>query len=192
MEHIVHRGCINIDALKSFSKIQINVGYNDNKELVIYHNDRHHSRVSLNQNELLLHLCKIELPMHLMINIKAFGITEAKQLARDIVKCISQYHNHAYELCSTNEYCIQELIDMKQCSINYTIPFQYKIGLICLNVSIGTYGHLQALDFILFDYDILDQEIIDRFKMRRHLKLYSWVNQDDKDIYQIDGIVYNA
>ena len=132
-----------------------------------------------------------------MIDIKAFGIETAQQLARDLVMILNKYSHHVYELCSFNEYCVQELIDLRMCSQSYVIPLTYKVGVITSGLSIGIYGHMNLLDFISFNYDTIHEEILD--KIRKHNKIiYAWVCNDESiksdmiNRYKIDGIIYDV
>lgn len=195
MIHIAHRGCIErentvqgiIDAFKQFPCVEIDVRYNTKRQLVLCH-DREKRNL---ENELLEDLLKHDEPMKLMIDIKAFGIESAIQLGNDVVQMIVRYPNHTYQLCSFNEYCVQEMIRIREQS-DLSI---FHVGVISSGVSIGIFNDL-SIDFVSFNYDIVHEEILDRLR-RQNIKVYAWVCNDvmvQKDMeskYMIDGIIYD-
>lgn len=201
MLHIAHRGCIDrentikgiVKAFETFQMVEIDIRYNTDRKLVLCHdrekrNDTH---------EYLEELCKLKKPMRLMIDIKAFGIETAQQLARDLVMIINKYGQHTYELCSFNEYCVQELIDLRMCSMNFVNPYTYKVGVITSGLSIGIFGHMYLLDFISFNYDTIHEEIIEKIR-NNNKTIYAWVcnhdsvKNDMENRYKIDGIIYDV
>lgn len=195
MIHIAHRGCIErentvqgiIDAFKQFPCVEIDVRYNTKRQLVLCH-DREKRNL---ENELLEDLLKHDESMKLMIDIKAFGIESAIQLGNDVVQLIVQYPNHTYQLCSFNEYCVQEMIRIREQS-ELSI---FDVGIISSGVCIGIFNDL-SIDFVSFNYDIVHEEILDRLR-RQNIKVYAWVCNDvmvQKDMeskYMIDGIIYD-
>lgn len=195
MIHIAHRGCIDrentiqgiIDAFQHFPCVEIDVRYNTKRQLVLCH-DREKRNF---ENELLEDLLKHDEPMNLMIDIKAFGIESAIQLGKDVVQMILKYPNHTYELCSFNEYCVQEMIRIREQSDSSI----FHVGVISSGVSIGMFNDL-SIDFVSFNYDIVHEEILDRLK-RKNINVYAWVCNDEmvkKDMeykYMIDGIIYD-
>jgi hypothetical protein len=200
MLHIAHRGCIDrentiqgiLDAFLSFPIVEIDVRYNSERKIVLCHDREKRNE----KHEYLIDLCKLKKPMHLLVDIKAFGIETAQQLARDLVECIKGYPQHTYELCSFNEYCVQELIYLRLCSQNYVMPYIYKVGVITSGLSIGIFGHIHTLDFVSFNYDTLHEEILDKIRNRKQ-KIYAWVCNDhvikhDMEYrYKVDGIIYD-
>lgn len=201
MLHIAHRGCIDyentihgiVKAFETFQMVEIDIRYNSERKMVLCH-DREKRN---DNNEYLEDLCKLKKPMKLMIDIKAFGIETAKQLARDLVVILSKYVQHTYELCSFNEYCVQELIDLRMCSQSYVIPLTYKVGVITSGLSIGIFGHMHLLDFISFNYDTIHEEILNKIRKNNKI-IYAWVCNDESvksDMiyrYKIDGIIYDV
>ena len=201
MLHVAHRGCIDcentingiVKAFEKFSMVEIDIRYNTERKIVLCHDreKRNHN------NEYLEELCKLKKPMRLMIDIKAFGIKTAQQLARDLVLILNKYPQHTYELCSFNEYCVQELIDIRLCSTSCVRPYKYKVGIITSGLSIGIFGHMHLLDFISFNYDIIHEEILEKIKKDKKT-IYAWVCNDDtvkEDMekrYKIDGIIYDV
>ena len=195
MIHIAHRGCIErentvqgiIDAFKQFPCVEIDVRYNTKRQLVLCH-DREKRNL---ENELLEDLLKHDEPMKLMIDIKAFGIESATQLGNDVVQMIVRYPKHTYELCSFNEYCVLEMIRIREQS-EWSI---FHVGVISSGVSIGIFNDL-SIDFVSFNYDIIHEEIINRLR-KQNIKVYAWVCNDvmvQKDMeykYMIDGIIYD-
>lgn len=201
MLHVAHRGCIDcentingiVKAFEKFLMVEIDIRYNTERKIVLCHD-----REKRNQNnEYLEELCKLKKPMRLMIDIKAFGIKTAQQLARDLVFILNKYPQHTYELCSFNEYCVQELIDIRLCSTNCVRPYKYTVGIITSGLSIGIFGHMHLLDFISFNYDIIHEEILEKIKKNKKT-IYAWVCNDDtvkEDMekrYKIDGIIYDV
>ena len=172
--------------------VEIDVRYNSERKIVLCHD-----REKRNNNECLEDLCKLKKPMKLMIDIKAFGIETAQTLARDLVVILSKYIQHTYELCSFNEYCVQELIDLRMCSQSYMIPLTYKVGVITSGLSIGIFGHMHLLDFISFNYDTIHEEILDKIRKNNKI-IYALVCNDEvikSDMinrYKIDGIIYDV
>ena len=201
MRHIAHRGYIDqentIDSIVTssnyFDAVEIDVRYNSNRDIVLCH-DREKRNES---NERFVDLCKQKAPMHLLVDIKAFGIDTAKQLAKDIVFCIQPYTHHTFELCSFNEYCVQELLDLRTCSRNYVLPFTYNVGVITSGLPVGIFGHLYTIDFISFNYDTVHEEIFEKLKDRNY-KVYAWVcndpvvRHDMEHRYGVDAIIYDV
>ena len=203
IKHIAHRGCIDIEntiagiteSAETFDMVEIDVRYNTDRVVVLCHD-----REKRNQpNELLEDLCKIKNPMHLMVDIKAFGIETAQKLARDVVWCISKHPQHKYELCSFNEYCVQQLLELRITSKNYLCPYNYKVGVIASGIPVGMFGHMSNIDFISLNYDIVHEEILKKCREPRNGKkaIYAWVCNDESvkhdmiNRYMVDGIIYD-
>ena len=184
MLYIAHRGCIDkentiegiSEAFQMVSCVEIDVRYNSERKIVLCH-DREKRN---DENEYFEDLLKLKSSMHLFIDIKAFGVETAKQLARDIVLIIKRYAIHKYEICSFNEYCVQELLDLRICSKGYVTPFDYTVGVITSGVSVGIYNHMHLLDFISFNYDTIHEEL---FKNIAEKKIYAWANIHQYNVY---------
>ena len=196
MLHIAHRGCIDkentIDGIlasfEKFTTVEIDVRYNSSREIVLCHDREKRNE----KNERFIDLCKIETTMHLLVDIKAFGIATAEQLARDIVSAVQPYPQHTYEFCSFNEYCVQELIKLSR---NLTPRNKYRVGVISSGLSVGLFERLEGLDFVSFNYDTIHEEILD--KLCGKYTIYAWVCNDDsvkyemEHRYKLDGIIYD-
>jgi glycerophosphoryl diester phosphodiesterase len=206
MIHVAHRGCIRrentiegiIDAFSKFKIVEIDVRYNTKREIVLCHDREKRNHTEGKTNDLLDDLCKLKTPMTLMIDIKAFGVDTAKLLAKDIVSIVYKYPQHSYKLCSFNEYCVQQLIDMKLCSKNNLSPYTYSIGVISSGIPIGLFGHLFMIDFISLSYDIIHEEVLDVLrKKHKNVQIFAWTVNDEnfkhdmEFIYKLDGIIYD-
>ena len=201
MLHIAHRGCIDNEntiigiqkAFDVFSCVEVDVRYNTKRDVILCHDREKRNEES---NELFSKLCALPTPMHLFVDIKAFGIETARKIATDIVKIVTNYPQHRYELCSFNENCVQQLIELRICSRGYVFPYEYTVGVITSGIPVGMFGHLHDIDFISFNYDIVHEEIIDKIK-HRNIKLYAWVCNDNTikrlmdESYHLDGIIYD-
>lgn len=191
---IAHRGIKNrentILGIKKASKrmhmVEFDVRYNTNRQIILCH-DREDRNIS--HNETLEELCKIENPMNLMVDIKAFGIEQATQIADDVYTIINKYPQHEYYMCSFNEFCVKRLLKNNDKGI-------YKIGVISSGVPIDMFDHLIELDFISLDYNIICEEIVELFH-KRGKSVYAWtVNALDMRDYVVnmcgvDGIIYD-
>jgi glycerophosphoryl diester phosphodiesterase len=208
MIHVAHRGNIDQentiagikDALNCFEVVEIDVRYNTNRDIVLCHDrEKRNTNDSGKKLDLLEDLCNMKEPMSLMIDIKAFGTENAKQLAKDVVYCICRYTQHTYRLCSFNEYCVQQLIDMKLCSKSYLSPYTYSIGVISSGIPLGLFGHMFMLDFISLSYDVIHEEVIDllRKKHGKKVQIFAWTVNDPnlkdemENRYKIDGLIYD-
>ena len=97
--NIAHRGIKNLEntiygiqkANKTMQMVEFDIRYNTNRHIILCH-DREDRNIS--ENETLEQLCKIEDPMNLMIDIKAFGIEPATQIADDVFTIIGKYPQH--------------------------------------------------------------------------------------------------
>lgn len=183
------------EAAETFDMVEIDVRYNSERTVVICHDREKRNET----NESLEALCKIKTPMRLMLDIKAFGIETAQKLARDVVYCVSKHPQHEYELCSFNEYCVQQLIELRITSKRYMIPYAYKVGVITSGIPVGMFGHMPDIDFISLNYDIVHEEILEKCRSPRNGKkiIYAWVCNDDRvkadmiERYKVDGIIYD-
>ena len=191
---IAHRGIKNrentISGIKKANKnmrmVEFDVRYNTTRQIILCH-DREDRNVL--DNETLEDLCKIKDPMNLMVDIKAFGIEPATQIANDVYTIIQKYPQHEYYLCSFNEFCVKRLLEINSKKI-------YKIGVISSGVPISMFDHLIDVDFISLDYNIICEEIVELFH-KKGKKVFSWtVNALDMQDYAVnicgvDGIIYD-
>ena len=191
---IAHRGIKNrentISGIRKASKtahmVEFDVRYNTSREIILCH-DREDRNIS--DNETLEELCRIEDPMSLMVDIKAFGIGPAKHIADDVYTIINKYPQHEYYLCSFNEFCVKRLLDLREDNNS-----KYKIGVISSGVPISMFDHLTNVDFISLDYNIICEEIVELFH-KKGKSVFAWtVNALDMQDYvnnicNVDGII---
>ena len=191
---IAHRGIKNREntisgiqkANKTMHMVEFDIRYNTNRQIILCH-DREDRNVS--DNETLEDLCKIKDPMNLMVDIKAFGIEPATQIADDVYTIIDKYPQHEYHLCSFNEFCVKRLLENNDKEI-------YKIGVISSGVPISMFDHLININFISLDYNIICEEIVELFH-NKGKKVFAWtVNALDMQDYvvnicDVDGIIYD-
>jgi glycerophosphoryl diester phosphodiesterase len=193
--NIAHRGIKNLEntiygiqkANKTMQMVEFDIRYNTNRHIILCH-DREDRNIS--ENETLEQLCKIEDPMNLMIDIKAFGIEPATQIADDVFTIIGKYPQHKYYLCSFNEFCVKRLLDLREDGK------KYKIGVISSGVPICMFDHLINIDFISLDYNIICEEIVELFH-HKGKRVFAWtVNALEMQDYVVnicgvDGIIYD-
>lgn len=193
---IAHRGIKNREntisgiskANKTMYMVEFDVRYNTNRQIILCH-DREDRNIS--DNETLEELCKIDDPMNLMVDIKAFGIEPATQIADDVYAIIHKYPQHEYYLCSFNEFCVKRLLDLREESKRI-----YKIGVISSGVPISMFDHLINVDFISLDYNIICEEIVELFHKKGKI-VFAWtVNALYMQDYvvntcNVDGIIYD-
>lgn len=122
----------------------------------------------------------------MIIDIKACGITEAREIASDVHNCVKKVATNDWKLCSFNEYCVLELTELAK-------DAKYKVGVIATGLSIGMYQHLD-IDFVSLDYNVLTKDIVQTFH-ENGIKVYSWT-VNDKEIqhaleyeYKVDYII---
>lgn len=209
MVNFAHRGIINYEntvkgVLEVFARmdssmgVEIDIRYNTALEIVLCHsreNMDHSKNATLYQ---LLHSLNDQHyhDKHLMIDIKAFGVQCAKQLARSTWEIIqsfpSLYKNMHIYLCSFNEYCVYELLVLLQNQTTNNI----QVGVITTGIPIGMFTHLEGITFVSMEYGILCEEIIKEMK-QKHLEVYSWVvndcsMQDLMKSYKVNGIIQDV
>lgn len=191
---IAHRGIKNrentISGIQKANKIkhmvELDVRYNTNHQIILCH-DRDNGNISY--KETLEELCKIEDPMNLMLDIKAFGIESATQIADDVYIIINKYSQHKYYLCSLNEFCVRRLLENN-------VKELYNIGVISSGVPISMFDHLNQINFISLDYNTICEEVVELFH-KKGKKVFAWtVNELDIQDYVVnkcgvDGIIYD-
>lgn len=122
-------------------------------------------------------------PKRLMLDIKARGTESAESLARAVVSIVEPYTDSlCMYLCSFNEFCVAELVRWKR-----TQAFQ--VGVITSGVPLHWYKHWM-LDFVSIDYEMLCEEIVERFKQNVAL-VFTWVVREP-DCANVDGVIYNV
>ena len=208
MVNFAHRGIIEYEntikgVIEVFDNehnigVEIDVRFNTAREVILCHDrENRNERENASLFELLKSLNNDKYyDKHLMIDIKAFGIQSAKELACSTCNIIKQfptlYEKMNFYLCSFNEYCVSELLflcdDMNMPNI--------QIGVITTGVPLGMYNHMDDINFVSVEYGILCEEIMDAFKTK-HLNVYAWV-VNDKSMkklmhqYNVDGLIYDV
>jgi glycerophosphoryl diester phosphodiesterase len=196
MIHFAHRGCICepntikgiINISNEVEAIEIDVRFNTKREVVICHD-----RVRRNDSpDLFEDLLKKEIPLTLLVDIKAFGIHTAATLGETVVSLVSKYPRHRYMLCSFNEYCVLELSNLKN-----RLCLNYLVGVIAAGLPIGIFSHLD-FDFVSFKFDVIHEELVMAFRSKYGRKqIFCWTCNEDStkfemdDRYHIDGIIYD-
>lgn len=209
LHHIAHRGNIQnenkiegvLDVLQRFPKIdivEIDVRYSTNRDIVLCH-DREHRNSKTNDSLIEFikstgNVCGME-NVNIMVDIKAFGMTEAKKIARDVTDVLmnNAHTNQTFYLCSFNEYCVTELLSIRE--ENNILTNKWKIGVISSGIPLGFFEHLDGIEFVSLDYSIICEDIMERLK-RMKLEVYVWVVNDTlmqkmMNSYGVDGIMYD-
>tara|TARA_B100001996_G_scaffold327829_1_gene274838 strand:- start:2394 stop:2996 length:603 start_codon:yes stop_codon:yes gene_type:complete len=176
MRKIAHRGIKEYEnkmerfeeALEKSDGIEIDVRYNTKRELVLCH-DRERRNEEDNDKLEKIRSCRFEKGKKVIIDIKAFGITEAKEIARDVHECLKEVATKDWKLCSFNEYCVFELTELAKRA-------KYRVGVIATGLSIGMYTHLD-IDFVSLDYNVITKEVVEMFHANG-IKVYSWTVND--------------
>ena len=193
---IAHRGIRNrentINGIQKASMIaemvEIDVRFNTNLDIILCHDRADRNSEVL---ETLEQLCQLEEPMHLMIDIKAFGITPAILIAEHVYSIIIKYPIHLYELCSFNEFCVKELLRLRESD-----TFLFNVGIITSGISLEMFDNLKDIDFVSMDYNIICEDIVDLFH-KRNKRVYAWtVNDLEMQEYVltkclVDGIIFD-
>lgn len=173
------------DAFKIFDVVGIDVMF-DGRDHIVICND--HIQCNDSTNHRLQSLLSLSKSMYLMINIKGFGIRSAKDLATKMCKYISLYNQHKYLLCSFNEYCVQELIELRQL---YDLSFD--LGVMSSGIPIGLFDHLPEIDFVALDHNIVDEDVVEKIRYTQK-KVYIRCNEKERNFvmihkYRVDGII---
>ena len=192
MKFVAHRGILSTNTLndivcafEKFSIVEIDVCFNKENEIILCQKN--------NNKELLESLLSLTTSMSFIITIKAVGIHQSKTLAKALFQMVQTYNQHVYKLCSCNEYCVVELIELKQ-QLDQRSPIQ--IGAISHGVPLGVFQHLPEIEFAILHYYILDEEILDKLKYGKK-DVYIWIHHDKERIklvkrnLLVDGLIYD-
>ena len=192
--HIAHRGCIDkentidgiLEALQTFSAVEIDVMHNTHGKLILCNTPCK----QIEAKDTFKRLCSQSKPMHLFVDIKAVGVAAAKTIARDVLSIVEKYPQHIYELCSLNEYCVAELIDLRM------VMDHFRIGVISYGVPMGLFSHLPEIDFVMLHSDTVHEEVVEVLKYNK-IKIYAWacdtyeIRSRMRKIHDIDGFIYD-
>ena len=192
MKDVSHRGisCTNtvsniVNAFEHFSIVEIDVCFNKQNEIILCQ--------KTDTQELLKSLLSLTTSMSFIVTIKAAGIKQSIMLAKALFCMVQMYNQHIYKLCSCNEYCVVELIELKQLLENTS---QIQIGAISHGVPLGVFQHLPEIEFAILHYYILDEEILDKLKYGKK-DVYIWIHHDKERIklvkrnLLVDGLIYD-
>ena len=169
---IAHRGLWNhqnrVEGIVRVSSlveaVEVDVRVNSKGVIVLCHDK---DKVD-DDNDTLEELCKVSEKLRIILELK-------ENIAQKVLKAISG-SNHAWELCSYDYRCVDELCRTSG----------YKVGLITTGAP-----HPKALgniDFISQDYEFFDSEILKMYK-ERNLDVY--IFGTNKNICGVDGIIKN-
>ena len=196
MLQVAHRGLISqentvrsvVEATKIADIVEVDVRYTTNRNVVLCHDRERRNDI---QNETLLHLISVLLPgQKLMIDIKAFGMTESKKLAVSVADIVSTRTDVSFYMCSFNEYCVDELLNQR----DERGMGNWTIGVIASGIPLGMFEHLN-IDFVSLDYNIVCEDVVERLHNRKII-LFAWVVNDASmrrmmTMYNVDGIIYD-
>lgn len=205
MKEYAHRGEIqNENKITSLIKvlktntlgIELDVRFNTNRDIVLCH-DRENRNDKDNEtlDEFFESLPSEITHKDIIIDIKAFGIVEAKNIAKQVSNiCFKYSHNTKHYnlyLCSFNEYCVSELCFRREDFDNVN----WKIGVIASGIPLGLFNHLEEIDFVSLDYNIICEEIVEGIQKTGKL-IYAWVVNDVSmrkmmEFYNVDGLIYD-
>ena len=174
--------------------VEVDVRYNTERDVVMCHDRENRNMPNSTFMELLSVLEKGQyFDRDLMIDVKAFGIYEAQNLAKKVCMSLAKHPNllkvmNIY-LCSFNEYCVSE---MCFCRDDLGLS-NVSIGVITSGIPLGMFKHLNDIQFVSIEYSTLCEEIMENFK-NTNTKVYAWVVNDMSMNrlmceYGVDGII---
>lgn len=189
MKLLAHRGIIDyentiqgvLDVFNTYPNmgVEIDIRFNTNRKVVLCHDREHRNNTSNEYLEQLIEtlVAKKYVDRHLMLDIKAFGVSEAKKLAKVVMDVLAKYTSfleqmHVY-VCSFNEYCVSEMCFLRE---DMSMPW-LQIGVITSGIPCGLFSHIDEINFVSIDYNALCEDIVDRFKSVG-LEIYAWVVND--------------
>ena len=193
---IAHRGMRNREntisgickASKLMNIVEFDVRFNTNLDIILCHDREDRNSEEL---ETLEDLCKLSNKMHMMIDIKAFGISPAISIAKKVYDIVSNHPHHLYELCSFNEFCVKELLRLREMEL-----FKCNVGIITSGIPLEMFDNLKEIDFVSMDYNIICEDIVELFH-KRNKKVYAWTtNAVEMQDYvmntcNVDGIIFD-
>ena len=131
-------------------------------------------------NDSFKELCKVPESMHIILDIKCYGGTEAIALADIISETIKDSH-HIWELCSFDQRCVERLL---------TLDHGFPVGLISSGMTPYILDY-PPLDFVSLEHDCVDEDDIKVLK-GMGLRVYLW-NAEKWRTYPglVDGLIKN-
>ena len=184
MRYIKHR-CNSLQNIKATveSWIEFDVCLSTTKQLVICHDQEH--RNDPENNVLTDVVDNISLhPKTFFVDVKACGITEAEHLAREVMKDIQCSKNgtiHTWYVSSFNEYCVSEMI-----SIRNEMEIPAKIGVISAGLPLGVFKHLD-IDFVVMEYSFLTQDVVDNIRELK-LEIYAYTVNSEYGVRNMENL----
>ena len=179
-----------VSEIESNDVIEVYVNFNTSQEIIICHQQSNTNGDSTLLLETLLSIT--ERNLNIMIDIKGRGIKYAIELATQVFHLVCKYSQHTYKLCSFNEYCIAELIELR---VLYE-PIYVEIGVKSSGVPLGGFEHLSEIDFVCLKYEFIDNDIVEKIKFNNK-KIYTWISSLDlvckyslQNVYKLDGIIF--
>ena len=186
MKWYIHK-CNTIESVKKalhegYNHIEVDVSLSTTGRLNITHDMEN---INNPQNCSIQEILNVSKNCAVMIDIKARGIDKGVEMARKLIDAIHGYDNELL-LCSFNEYCVNECIELRE-----QFNLKYKVGVISSGLPLGMFKHL-SIDFISLEYSFLFDDI--REYLDKNIEIYSFtVNskqaQDLCHDLDIDGII---
>jgi glycerophosphoryl diester phosphodiesterase len=173
---------------KDVDMVEIDVRYSTDRKVVLCHDRECRNE---RKNDTLLSFLNKCFDIPIMLDIKAFGILEAQRLARSVVDILSKsQHKHGW-LCSFNEYCVAELLSIRENDPNDAPAF--RVGVISAGIPLGMFNHLDNIDFVSLDYNCVCEEVVECLHSNG-LQVFVWVVNDPSmgtmmKNYGVDGMI---
>jgi glycerophosphoryl diester phosphodiesterase len=164
-------------ASKCVGAVEVDVRLNSKGTLVLCHD------LTLRDgryNDSFKDLCKVPESMHIILDMKCHGGTEAMVLADMVSETIKDSH-HIWELCSFDQRCVERLLDLDH---------GFPVGLISSGVTPYILDY-PPLSFVSLEHDCVDEDDIKTIK-GMGLRLYLW-NAEKWRKYPaiVDGLIKN-
>ena len=135
-----------------------------------------------------------------MIDIKAFGVSGAREMGRAVCDIVEGFPTLVrctdVMLCYFNEYCVSEILAERADRPNARLWERVQVGVISSGIPLGLFEHLNGVDFVSIDYNALCEDIVDRLK-EKELPVFAWtVNANCMarlmKRYEVDGMIVDT
>eukprot|EP00976_Prorocentrum_cordatum_P017662 355651-Prorocentrum_minimum.AAC.6 len=177
-----------------FDMVEIDVRFDTSRRVVVVHDREHRNDPRVpTLREFLTKFTKAS-SLTVMIDVKAFGVVAAKELARAVADTLRDFPENRFYVCSFNEYCVEELATAREetgSSAN-----SWKIGVISSGIPLGFFEHLAfGLHFVSLDYSAICEDTVARLR-DKNVEIFAFVVNDASmqrlmRMYGVDGIVYD-